>query len=117
MATSGKHSWIESSDVFSLFPTLAWKIQLRAEVHEPIDAGKRRSQVATGIFAEEVRVGELGDADHQEKQKHRDEGELHEVLAGRRLQQASGPLSRGMGHHHLKRPSATSRVPTKIGTA
>ncbi|HLQ03012.1 MAG TPA: 2OG-Fe(II) oxygenase family protein [Burkholderiales bacterium] len=39
MATSGKHSWIESSDVFSLFPTLAWKIQLRAEVHEPIDAG------------------------------------------------------------------------------
>jgi uncharacterized protein (TIGR02466 family) len=30
--------WIESSDVLSLFPTLAWKIQLRAEVHEPIDA-------------------------------------------------------------------------------
>lgn len=38
MAISGKHSWIENSDVFSLFPTLAWKIQLRAEVHEPIDA-------------------------------------------------------------------------------
>ncbi len=30
--------WIESSDVLSLFPTLVWKIQLRAEVHEPIDA-------------------------------------------------------------------------------
>ena len=32
------HSWIENSDVVSLFPTLVWKIQLRAEVHEPIDA-------------------------------------------------------------------------------
>ena len=38
MATSDKLSWIESSDVVSLFPTLVWKIQLRAEVHEPIDA-------------------------------------------------------------------------------
>jgi len=38
MATSGKHSWIEESDVFSLFPTLVWKTQLRAEVHEAIDA-------------------------------------------------------------------------------
>src|SRR5256885_9376786 len=37
MATSGKHSWIEDSDVFSLFPTLVWKTQLRAEVHEAID--------------------------------------------------------------------------------
>lgn len=38
MAISDKQSWIESSDVVSLFPTLVWKIQLRAEVHEPIDA-------------------------------------------------------------------------------
>jgi uncharacterized protein (TIGR02466 family) len=38
MAASGKHSWIEDSDVFSLFPTLVWKTQLRAEVHEAIDA-------------------------------------------------------------------------------
>ena len=38
MAISGKHSWIENSDVFSLFPSLVWKTQLRAEVHEPIDA-------------------------------------------------------------------------------
>lgn len=38
MAISGKQSWIESSDVVSLYPTLVWKIQLRAEVHEPIDA-------------------------------------------------------------------------------
>lgn len=38
MARSGKHSWIESSDVVSLFPTLAWKIQLRDEVRESIEA-------------------------------------------------------------------------------
>ena len=38
MTTAGKHSWIEYSDVSSLFPSLAWKIQLRPEVHEPIDA-------------------------------------------------------------------------------
>ncbi len=38
MVISGKHSWIESSDVLSLFPTLVWKIQLPAEVHERIDA-------------------------------------------------------------------------------
>jgi len=38
MAISGTRSWIKNSDVVSLFPTLVWKIQLRAEVHEPIDA-------------------------------------------------------------------------------
>jgi len=38
MAKSRKHSSIEKSDVVSLFPTLVWIIQLRAEVHEPIDA-------------------------------------------------------------------------------
>ena len=38
MTTARKRSWIESSDVLSLFPTLVWKIQLRAEVHERIDA-------------------------------------------------------------------------------
>lgn len=33
------HAWIENADVLSLFPTLVWKIQLRAEVHDAIDAG------------------------------------------------------------------------------
>lgn len=37
MAISGRQSWIENSDVLSLFPTLVWRIQLRAEVHESID--------------------------------------------------------------------------------
>ena len=38
MTISGKHSWIETSDVLSLFPTMVWKIQLANEVHERIDA-------------------------------------------------------------------------------
>ena len=31
-------AWIEASDVMATFPTLVWKVQLKAEVHEPIDA-------------------------------------------------------------------------------
>lgn len=38
MARSGRHSWFEDSDVLSLFPTLVWKIRLRAVRHEAIDA-------------------------------------------------------------------------------
>lgn len=38
MAAQGHPSWIESSDVFALFPTMVWKMQLRSEVHEPVDA-------------------------------------------------------------------------------
>ena len=30
--------WIEASDVIPMFPTLAWKIQLKAELHEAVDA-------------------------------------------------------------------------------
>lgn len=30
--------WIETSDVIPMFPTLVWKIQLKAELHEAIDA-------------------------------------------------------------------------------
>ncbi len=38
MAISGNHSRSEDSDVFSLFPSLVYKTQLRAEVHQSIDA-------------------------------------------------------------------------------
>lgn len=38
MARSGKHSWFEDSDVLSLFPTLVWKIRLRAVQREAVDA-------------------------------------------------------------------------------
>ena len=31
--------WIEASDVIPMFPTLAWKIQLRKALHDAIDAG------------------------------------------------------------------------------
>jgi uncharacterized protein (TIGR02466 family) len=30
--------WIETSDVVPMFPTLVWKIQLRADFHDPMDA-------------------------------------------------------------------------------
>lgn len=30
--------WIETSDVISMFPTLVWKIQLEAALHQPLDA-------------------------------------------------------------------------------
>lgn len=30
--------WIETSDVITMFPTLVWKTQLRAALHEPINA-------------------------------------------------------------------------------
>lgn len=30
--------WIEASDVIPMFPTLVWKIQLNAELHDAIDA-------------------------------------------------------------------------------
>ena len=55
MAISGKQLWIENSDVVSLFPTLLWKIQLRAEVHEPIDAS------ALGLLHSREELHELCD--------------------------------------------------------
>ena len=30
--------WVESSDVLPMFPTLVWKLQLKAELHQPMDA-------------------------------------------------------------------------------
>ena len=31
-------AWIEASDVIPMFPTLVWKVQLKALLHEPMDA-------------------------------------------------------------------------------
>ena len=31
-------AWIEASDVIPMFPTLVWKVQLRAQLHEAMDA-------------------------------------------------------------------------------
>lgn len=30
--------WVESSDVLPMFPTLVWKLQLKPELHQPMDA-------------------------------------------------------------------------------
>jgi hypothetical protein len=32
-----KDRWIEASEVIPMFPTMVWKILLRAELHEPMD--------------------------------------------------------------------------------
>jgi uncharacterized protein (TIGR02466 family) len=32
------NAWVEASDVIPMFPTLVWKIQLKAEFHDPMDA-------------------------------------------------------------------------------
>jgi len=31
-------SWLETSDVVPMFPTLVWKLPLKADFHEAIDA-------------------------------------------------------------------------------
>jgi hypothetical protein len=64
MAIPGKHSWIENSDVFSLFPTLVWKIQLRAEVHEPIDASALGLLHSLRQGLPELKTGEAWQSGH-----------------------------------------------------
>ena len=73
MAISGKHLWIENSDVVSLFPTLVWKIQLRAEVHEPIDAAALGLLHSLRQGQPELKPGEAWQSGHD---LHRRE-ELH----------------------------------------
>ncbi len=64
MATSGKQSWIEDSDVFSLFPTLVWKTQLRAEVHEAIDASALGLLRSLRQGLPELKAGEAWQSGH-----------------------------------------------------
>src|SRR2546425_11464718 len=77
MAISGKHSWIENSDVVSLFPTLVWKIQLRAEVHEPIDASALGLLHSLRQGLAELKPGEAWQSGHA---LHR-RGGLHALCA------------------------------------
>ena len=64
MAISGTRSWIENSDVLSLFPTLVWKIQLRAEVHEPIDASALGLLHSLRQGLPELKTGEAWQSSH-----------------------------------------------------
>lgn len=64
MANSGKRSWMENSDVLSLFPTLAWKIQLRTEVHEPIDASALGLLGSLRQGLPELKTGEAWQSGH-----------------------------------------------------
>ncbi len=64
MTTSRTRSWIESSDVVSLFPTLVWKIQLRAEVHDAIDASVLGSLHSLRQGLLELKAGEAWQSAH-----------------------------------------------------
>ena len=64
MTTSRTRSWIENSDVVSLFPTLAWKIQLRAEVREPIDASALGLLHSLRQGLPELKAGEVWQSAH-----------------------------------------------------
>ena len=64
MAISGKHSWIENSDVVSLFPTLVWRVQLRADVHEPIDASALALLYSLRLGQRELKSGEAWQSGH-----------------------------------------------------
>lgn len=64
MAKSGMHSWIENSDVLTLFPTLVWKIQLRAAVHEAIDASVLGVLQSLRQGLPELRPGEAWQSGH-----------------------------------------------------
>src|SRR2546428_336779 len=64
MAISGKQSWIEDSDVFSLFPTLVWKTQLRAEVHEAIAASALGLLRSLRQGLPELKTGEAWQSGH-----------------------------------------------------
>jgi uncharacterized protein (TIGR02466 family) len=75
MTTSRKRSWIESSDVVSLFPTLVWKIQLRAEVHEPIDASALGLLQSLRQGLPELKTGEAWQSGHALHARE----ELHEL--------------------------------------
>ena len=75
MARSDKHPWIESSDVLSLFPTLVWKIQLGAEVHERIDASALGLLHSLRQGLSELKSGEAWQSGHDLHARE----ELHEL--------------------------------------
>jgi uncharacterized protein (TIGR02466 family) len=72
---SGKHSWIESSDVLSLFATLVWKIQLGAEVHERIDRSALGLLHSLRQGLSELKSGEAWQSGHDLHARK----ELHEL--------------------------------------
>jgi len=64
MSTAGKHPWIEDSDVVSLFPTLVWKIQVRAELCESIEASVRGLLSALRQSLPELKPAEAWQSGH-----------------------------------------------------
>jgi hypothetical protein len=54
----GKESRFESSEIVSMFPTLVWKTQLKAEVHQAIDRSILNTVEEMRRDLEELRPGE-----------------------------------------------------------
>ena len=72
---SDKRSWIEASDVLSLFPTLVWKIQLGAEAHERIDRSALGLLHSLRQGLSELKSGEAWQSGHDLHERK----ELHEL--------------------------------------
>ena len=52
------NSWVEASDVIPMFPTLVWKVQLKAEFHDAIAlAPEKLAIVEDGMWAVVNEVG------------------------------------------------------------
>ena len=55
--------WLESSDVMSMFPTLVWKLQLKAEFHQPMDerilAALKKEGLPRGTIGEGWQSGQI----------------------------------------------------------
>ena len=64
MAAARKRTWIENSDVLSLFPTLVWKIRLRPEVREPINASALALLQSLRKGLPELKAGEAWQSGH-----------------------------------------------------
>jgi len=71
------HDWVEASQVVAMFPTLVWKIQLRPELHEPMDAAIIAA--LTGMRREAPAL--LPGGGWQSEQRLHDRGDLQDLVA------------------------------------
>lgn len=75
MALPRNRSWLDGSDVHSLFPTPVWELRLRATVHDTIDTGVLALLDALRQGLPELKAGEAWQSGHA---LHR-RGELREL--------------------------------------
>lgn len=105
MARPGKHSWPQDSDVLSLFPTLAWKIRLRAVQREAIDASVLGLLQLLRRGSPELPEGEAWQSGHGLHRRQSVSDSLHIGIGG---QPGADPCSR----HVTLRWTALRSAPT-----